>query len=130
MRFDQFMGLNKWAKKTVGKTITVREVGARIMPDKSVESFDRVVDLPLAQVTVTGGIKGVYTEEGTFVANLHRYTFPSGVVYEEYIQCTPWCGGPMYYIALRRPSGKFLKQSLWPSKVTQISGPANNSAND
>jgi hypothetical protein len=126
MRFDQFIGLNPWATKTVGKTVRVQEVGVRVMPDKSVVAFDRMVDLPLAEVTVIGSIAGAYKDH---VANLHRYTFASGVVYEEYVQCTPHCGGPMYYIALRRPSGKFLKQSVWPSKETQISEPHNNSAN-
>ncbi len=125
MRFDQFMGLNKWALRTVRKTIHVREVGARIMPDKSVQSFDREVDMPLAEVTVIGRIKGAYTDEGKYLANLHRYTFPSGVVYEEFVQCTPHCGGPMYFIALRRLSGKPLKQSIWPSKTTGLSEPFN-----
>jgi hypothetical protein len=124
---SQYIGLNPWAKKTVSKTIRVQEVGVRVMPDKSVIAFDRMVDMPLAEVTVIGSISGMSEEH--VVANLHRYTFASGVVYEEYVQCTPHCGGPMYYIALRRPSGKFLKQSVWPSKETQISEPHNNSAN-
>jgi len=29
------------------------------------------------------------------------------------VQCSPWCGGPMYYIALRRLDGTPLKLSLW-----------------
>jgi hypothetical protein len=129
MRFDQFIGLNKQAKKIVGRTIPVNEKGVRTMPDGTRVKFDRNVDLPLAQVTVIGGITGAYTEPGEFVANLHRYTFPSGVVYEEYVQCSPWCGGPMYFIALRRPSGKYLKTTVWPSKETKVSEPYNNSAN-
>jgi hypothetical protein len=142
MRTDSYIGLNNRAKKIVGKTIHVREVGVTIMPDKSVVPFDREIDKPLATVTVIGGIEGAFTEEGECVANLHRYTFPSGVIYQEYVQCVPWCGGPEYYIALRRIKhlrlnlgqgpfktpvfGKPLKSTLWPTRVTHLSEDVNN----
>ena len=130
MRTDQYMGLTKKAKKIIERSIQVREIGKAIMPDKSEVAFDRVVDKLLATKTVCGKIVGAWVDE---VAQLHRYTFCSGVVYEEYVQCEPWCGGPMYFIALRRvrkdgSAGKFLKTSLWPSKETQLREEHNNSA--
>ncbi|MBU6454129.1 MAG: hypothetical protein KGS72_20280 [Cyanobacteria bacterium REEB67] len=132
MRTDQYMGLTKKAKKIIERSIKVREIGKTIMPDKSEVAFDRVVDKLLATRTVCGKIVGAWVDE---VAQLHRYTFGSGVVYEEYVQCTPWCGGPMYFIALRRvrkdgSAGKFLKTSLWSSKETQLREEHNNSAAD
>ncbi|MBS1991968.1 MAG: hypothetical protein JSS86_13185 [Cyanobacteria bacterium SZAS LIN-2] len=126
MRSDQYMGLTARAKKIVGRSIRVREIGVTIMPDQSVVKFDRTLDKPLAEITVIGQIEGHYLEPGEHVANLHRYTFPSGVVYEEYVQCKPWHGGPCYFIALRRPSGKFLKTSLWSRKDTGMSEDVNN----
>jgi hypothetical protein len=129
MRIDQYQGLNKWAQNRVSKTIRVREVGVTVMPDKSVVPFDREVDMPLAVKTKVGEIKGAFAD---VAGDLYRYTFASGVAYEEYVQCTPWSGGPMYFIALRRVSrnGKFLKQSLWPSSETQLREENNNSLAD
>ena len=127
MRTDQYMGLTARAKKIVGRIIRVREIGVTIMPDNSVVKFDRTFDKPLAEITVIGAIEKHYYDKPTdTVANLHRYTFPSGVVYEEYVQVKPWHGGPCYFIALRRPSGKHLKTSLWSRKDTLMSEESNN----
>jgi len=125
MRFDKYMGLTARAKKIV--SMAVREVGVAILPDKTEEPFDRIVERPRAVVTVIGAIeKHYYDDPSDTVANLHRYTFPSGVVYEEYVQVKPWHGGPCYFIALRRPSGKHLKTSLWSRQDTGMSEDMNN----
>jgi hypothetical protein len=34
-------------------------------------------------------------------------------VYEEFVQATPWSGGPCYHIALRDRTGKVVANSLW-----------------
>jgi len=112
MRCDQYMGLNKWAQKRVNEKVVVRVVGKLTKRGKVVQ-IDREQEVPVAVITVIESIAGAYKDH---VANLHRYTMPSGVVYEEYVQETIWCGGPNYYIALRRLSGKPLKRSLWSQK--------------
>jgi hypothetical protein len=107
MRCDQYVGLNKWAKRRVSAT---RAVKSLITPEGKQIDLPRPFELPIAEKAAVGTITGAYVDE---VAKLHRYTFPSGRVYEEYVQCSPWCGGPMYYIALRRLDGTPLKLSLW-----------------
>lgn len=113
MRMDQYIGLNDWAKGLVYATQTVREVGARILPNGKVESFDRTVRVPLATVEVIGKIEGAWNDH---VADLHRYTMPNGSVFEEYIQADPWHGGPCYHIALKNKRGRAVRQSLWTQK--------------
>lgn len=112
MRCDQYVGLNKWAQKRVNEKVVAHVVGNVTRRGKVVQ-IDREQEVPVALVSVIGHIAGTYKDH---VANLHRYTMPSGVVYEEYVQETIWCGGPNYYIALRRVGGKPLKQSLWTQK--------------
>ena len=48
------------------------------------------------------------------------------MVYDEYLQVAPWHGGPHFFLALRRPSGKFLKTTLWPHTETGMSEDMNN----
>lgn len=113
MRCDQYMGLNKWAQKRVNEKVLARVTATLTKRDGKVVEIDREQEVPVAMITVIESIAGAYKDH---VANLHRYTMPSGVVYEEYVQETIWCGGPNYYIALRRVGGKPLKQSLWTQK--------------
>lgn len=124
-RFDLYMGLNPTARKKV--SITAREVGTRFMPDGSREEFDREVHLPRPGIIVhvIGEIKGRTTPEIP-VGVLHRYVFPSGRVLEEYVQCTPCAGGHNFFIALRRPSGKVLKTTLWSHRETGLPERHNN----
>ncbi len=109
MRSDTYVGLNKWASKRVNQKMRVRVVGSLNIRGKVVQ-VDREQEVTVAVVTVIGAIPGSYKDH---VADLHRYTLPSGVVYEEFVQETIHCGGPNYFIALRRLSGQPLKQSLW-----------------
>jgi len=113
MRMDQYIGLNDWAKKKVQATQLVREVGARILPNGKVESFDRQVRVPVASIEVIGKIQGAWNDH---VANLHRYKMPNGAVLEEYIQAEPWSSGPCYHIALKNKKGNVVSQSLWTQK--------------
>lgn len=112
MRCDQYMGLNKWAKKRVNQKVVARVVGTLTSRGKVVQ-IDREQEVPVALVSVIGHIPGAYKDH---VADLHCYTMPSGVRYEEYVQAEIWSGGPNYFIALRRVGGKPLKQSLWSDK--------------
>jgi hypothetical protein len=110
MRMDQYIGLNPWATRKVNRKIKVHEVGTRSFPGGKVRSFDRWVRMPLARREVIGTIEGAYKD---VAANLHRYTLPHGEVYEEFVQATPWSGGPCYHIALRDRTGKVVANSLW-----------------
>lgn len=110
MRIDQFNGLNKWAKRKVNATKAVREIGAEIASDGTVTPFDRQVRVPIAQKRRYSKQRGAYR---LFVGDLHRYTLPTGVVLEEYLQQIIWSGGPCYFIALRDSAGQPVPQSLW-----------------
>jgi hypothetical protein len=55
-------------------------------------------------------IPGVYKP---WVGALRRYTLADGAVFEEYIQCEPWAGGPNYHLALKTPDGEVVPESLW-----------------
>jgi hypothetical protein len=110
MRMDQYVGLNKWATRKVNRRIKVREVGVRHFPGGKSRQFDRWVRMPLARREVIGQVPGAYKD---VVANLYRYTLPKGEVYEEFIQATPWSGGPCYHIALKDRRGNVVRQSLW-----------------
>lgn len=125
-RHDLFLGLNEVARKKV--SIRVHEVGVRTMPDGTKENFDRVVYLPRPDdiVEVICNIKGRTPPVAGPVGQLHRYTFPSGVVYEEYVQCTPCNHGHDFYLALRRPSGKVLKTTVWSHRQTGLPERHNN----
>lgn len=110
MRFDQYKGLNKWAKRTVSATRTVREIGKQVQANGKVVEFDRTVKVPLVQKRRYSKIRGTYV---LFAGDLHRYTLPNGKVLEEYVQETMHCGGPCYFIALRDSNGNPEKRSLW-----------------
>lgn len=110
MRFDQYNGLNKWARRTVRATKLVREIGKQIQPNGEVVKFDRTVKVPVVQKRRYSKIRGTYV---LFAGDLHRYTLPNGKVLEEYVQETLHCGGPCYFIALRDGNGKPEKRSLW-----------------
>jgi hypothetical protein len=110
MRIDQFIGLNKWAKRKVRATKRVREVGRQIEPSGKEVEFDRTVLIPRLQKCRYSKLRGAYK---LFVGDLHRYTLANGQVLEEYLQATMHSGGPCYFLALRDSSGKPLEQSLW-----------------
>lgn len=114
-RFDQYIGLNEWARKTVLRKEKVRQFGVNVFADGRRKRFSRWTNLPAARIQVIGIIHGVYTEK---VSDLHRYTMSDGKVYEEFVQVTPWAGGPMYHLALRDVrTGKPVPQSLWTQKM-------------
>jgi hypothetical protein len=110
MRMDQYIGLNKWATRKVNRKVKVREVGVRTFPGGTSRSFDRWTRLPLARRTVIGTIPGAYKD---VAGNLYRYTFSKGEYYEEFVQATPWSGGPCYHIALKDRHGNVVPQSKW-----------------
>jgi len=110
MRCDQYIGLNKWASEKVSRQMTVREIGARLLPGGKAVPFDRSISVPVAKIEVIGKIAGAWNDH---VANLHRYTLPDGRVYVEYIQADPWSSGPCYFIALKNQKGNVVSQSLW-----------------
>lgn len=111
MRFDQYRGLNDWARKTVLKRDKVRIFGEMVFQDGKRKRFSRWARVPAARIQVIGKINGVYKPH---VADLHRYSMPDGKVYVEYVQCTPWSGGPVYHLALKDArTGKPVPQSLW-----------------
>jgi len=110
-RFDQYRGLNDWARKTVLRREKVFVTGEMRFQDGKRKRFTRWANVPAARIKVIGEIKGVWKPH---VADLHRYTLPGGKVYDEYIQCEPWSAGPVYHIALRNAkTGKPVAESLW-----------------
>lgn len=110
MRIDQFIGLNKWAKRRVNATRKVREIGKQILPNGKEVEFDRTVRAPIAQKTRYSKVRGSYR---LFVGDLHRYTLPNGKVLEEYVQQIMHSGGLCYFVALRDMSGEPEARSLW-----------------
>jgi len=110
MRTDQYVGLNKWAKNKVLRRERVREIGVRVLPSGQSQRFNRWANVPVSRRQQIGIVRGTYRP---FVANLYRYTLPGGEVFEEYIQCTPWSGGPCYFIALKDKRGNPVPESLW-----------------
>lgn len=110
-RFDQYRGLNDWARKNVLKREKVRIVGEMEFQDGRRKRFTRWAKVPAARIKVIGHIVGVWIPH---VADLHRYILPGGKVYDEYVQCDPWSSGPVYHIALKDArSGKPVAESLW-----------------
>lgn len=113
-RFDQYRGLNDWARKTVLRKEKVRQFGVNVFADGRRKRFARWVNLPVARIQVYGILAGVWKPQ---VAELHRYTMPGGRVLEEYVQESPWSSGPVYHIALRDvKTGKPVPESLWTQK--------------
>lgn len=110
MRTDQYIGLNPWAKRFVTRTKSVIEMGIRIHKNGRTEPFCHERRFRRAIVERAGGIRGEYKST---VSPLHRYTLPDGRSFTEYVQETPWCGGPCYFIALKDADGKPVEKSLW-----------------
>lgn len=114
-RTDHYVGLNAWAKKLVHDIHSVSEKGIRTFQDGRQESFDRNVEVNLVKVEQIGEITVMHCQ---FFPR-HRYTMPDGRVYEEYLQASPWSGGPHLYMGLKRVTyGKrkylrVVKESLW-----------------
>ncbi len=111
MRFDQFKGLNKWAKQKVRRTKLVHEVGKEIRANGKEVPFDRVRRVPCVEKVAYSKVRGRYIP---FAGVLHRYTLANGTVLEEFLQETMNSGGPVYHIALRNAeSGEVVQESLW-----------------
>lgn len=110
MRCDQYIGLNPWARRLVTRKQKVREQGVRIFANGKKQRFSRWRRMPLVRVEHAGVLRGAWTDR---VALLHRYTMPNGDKYVEYVQATPWSGGPCYYIALMDKHGNPVPESLW-----------------
>jgi hypothetical protein len=116
-RFDQYRGLNDWAKRTVLKREKVRITGVMHFSDGRVKRFSRWSNVPKARIKVIGIIEGSWIPK---VADLHRYSMPGGKVYEEYVQCAPWSAGPVYHIALKdAKTGQPVAESLWTDEEIQ-----------
>jgi hypothetical protein len=110
-RFDQYRGLNDWARNTLLKREKVRIFGEMVFQDGRRKRFSRWAKVPAARISVIGKIAGAYKD---YVADLHRYSMPDGKVYVEYVQADPWSSGPVYHIALKDArTGKPLAKSLW-----------------
>ncbi len=91
-RFDQFLGLNSWAKKTVNATGVIKKPSNQelVKPTK-------------------GKFTGMFGDEYP----LYMYTLPNGKVYFEEIQADPWSSGPVFFIALKNKRGNWIPRSLW-----------------
>lgn len=109
-RSDQYIGLNDWARRLVTRKQKVREVGVQIFANGKKKSFNRWRRAAMTRKEHAGVIPGVWIEQ---VSLLHRYTMPDGTVYVEYVQATPWSGGPCYFIALMDKHGNPVPESLW-----------------
>lgn len=109
-RSDQYIGLNPWARRLVNSKQKVREEGIRTYANGKKQRFNRWRRMPDARREHAGIIRGAWLPK---VAPLHRYTMPDGTVYVEFVQCTPWSGGPCYFIALMDKHGNPVPQSLW-----------------
>ncbi len=113
-RFDQYRGLNEWARTTVLRREKVHITGEMRFGDGRRKRFTRWAKVPVARIKVIGKITGAWKPH---VADLHRYSMPDGKVYDEYIQCTPWSAGPVYHIALKdAKTGQPVAKSLWTNE--------------
>lgn len=110
MRCDQYIGLNNWARRLVTRKAKVREYGVQVFADGARKQFSRWRRIPLVRTEHAGAIRGAYKPQ---VNKLHRYTLPGGEQYTEYVQATPWSGGPCYFIALKDKHGNPVPESLW-----------------
>lgn len=116
-RNTQFMGLNRrainWLNKYCGPVKYTQE---------SIKTFadGRVIKTITTGEKVIGENSGKTVEDmvGETIYHLQVYEVKSerGGFVEEYVQCEPWSGGPMIYLALRfADSKKPIRVSLWSS---------------
>lgn len=117
MRTDQYIGLNGWAQSLLAANcVDARVVKLALFEDETKILSDEIERVPLYTTEVIGDIKGAFWPDDV-VANLHRYTFPNGDVYEEFLQASPWSSGPCYFIALKEGGdGAVIVDSLWPEE--------------
>jgi hypothetical protein len=110
MRSDQYVGLNEWSQIWLyryKREARILEIDISAEPPIILGVSDRtIIDI---KTEIIGKIEGAWNDH---VADLNRYTLPSGDVYEEYIQAEPWSSGPCYFIALKR-NGEVVYKSLW-----------------
>lgn len=109
MRCDQYIGLNDWARRLVTRKEKVREFGVQVFAGGKRKKFSRWRRIPVARKESAGVIRGAYDSRFP----LHRYTLPGGVVLVEYVQASPWSGGPCYFVALKDQQGRPVPESLW-----------------
>lgn len=111
-RCDQFIGLSDRAQALLDiptRTRTHRgwkiyADGLRVVPFEEEEIISAVIKEKI------GDLPGQFE---TIVAPLHRYTMPDGTVYVESLQAEIDSYGPMYFIALKRPDGSWVEDTLW-----------------
>ena len=111
MRMPQYIGLNDWANRLISRKQKVREEGVRIFASGARKQFKRWRRVPLARIEDAGVIRGI--GGSSHIAKLHRYTFPNGEQFVEYVQTVVHSGGPCYLVALKDKSGKPVAESLW-----------------
>jgi len=107
---DQYIGLNRYARRLITRTKTVLEFGIRIHKGGKSEAFCHERRFRVVTVANVGRVAGTYKPT---VAPLKSYTFPGGRVLTEFVQDVPWSGGPCYHIALRDQKGVVVAKSLW-----------------
>lgn len=111
MRVDQYMGLNKWARRLLSRKLKgVVEVGQLVYPSGKVVPFER------KQVSAVKSVKSIGYIRGRYVARVARrkeYTMHDGRVFTEVVQDVRHCGGPNYFIALADADGNLVPSSLW-----------------
>ncbi len=103
--------LNKWASDLVLATQTLRLEGTLIYPDGRREPVSRTEERLLARVewVRSHGTSPLDTWD------LHRYTLPSGEVFEEFFQDWDTSDGDdcVRFIALKDANGNEVAKSLW-----------------
>jgi hypothetical protein len=109
-RCDLYLGLNKWAQKLVTRQTRVASL---TLANGETLQLPHPLKIAVVEKKAIATISGTYKDE---VAKLYRYTFPSGLILEEYLQEKFHCGGPNYFIALRRLNGKPVKKSIWTNE--------------
>lgn len=98
MRTDQYMGLSPRAQAELSKFCEEADVHTVIrFRDGRMQEHHSVQTVPSYQVETIGSIEGAWNDH---VANLNRYSFPDGRVWEEFVQATPWSSGPCYFISV------------------------------
>lgn len=123
IRCTQIIGLNERAEQLIeGEEILLYDLTEkRRYPDGREEALPpRPVFGSSVSKEVCGVFYGMFEEEYP----LHRYTLPSGEIYEERVQAEPWSSGPCIFLALicaggevwqpqGAPADSWLAQTLW-----------------
>lgn len=98
MRTDQYMGLSPRARAELARFCEEAVVHTIIhFQDGRKQEHQKVQVVPSYQVETIGSIAGTWNDH---VANLSRYIFLDGRVWEEFVQAIPWSSGPCYFISV------------------------------